>query len=162
MGLIQALVGCGELQFAEFEREILRERTRADLAHARENGKWLGRPATAAVNAAEIRKVHRAEAIADASPDDKVKRTHTIYPLAKRTITIEHLAGMIERGFKGAADKAEMKELRQGLHDLDAKVTALDEGGHQIRFLNRSARDEGRIPERSARSGVGPNFETTS
>ena len=45
--------------FAEFEREILRERTRAGLAHARENGKRLGRPATAAVHAAEIRKLHR-------------------------------------------------------------------------------------------------------
>src|SRR5439155_12462754 len=30
--------------FAEFEREILRERTRAGLAHARQNGKKLGRP----------------------------------------------------------------------------------------------------------------------
>ena len=46
--------------FAEFEREILRERTRAGLAQARENGKPLGRPATAAVHAAEIRKLHRA------------------------------------------------------------------------------------------------------
>src|SRR6188474_232976 len=46
--------------FAEFEREILRERTRAGLAHARESGKRLGRPATAAVHAAEIRKLHRA------------------------------------------------------------------------------------------------------
>jgi len=46
--------------FAEFEREILRERTRAGLAHARENGKRLGRPATAAVHATEIRKLHRA------------------------------------------------------------------------------------------------------
>jgi putative DNA-invertase from lambdoid prophage Rac len=45
--------------FAEFEREILRERTRAGLAHARENGKRLGRPATAAVHASEIRKLHR-------------------------------------------------------------------------------------------------------
>jgi len=33
--------------FAEFEREVLRERTRAGLAHARANGKRLGRPATA-------------------------------------------------------------------------------------------------------------------
>ena len=48
--------------FAEFEKEILRERTRAGLAHARENGKRLGRPATAAVHAAEIRKLHRAGA----------------------------------------------------------------------------------------------------
>ena len=44
--------------FAEFEREILRERTRAGLAHARANGKRLGRPATAAAHAAEIRKLH--------------------------------------------------------------------------------------------------------
>jgi putative DNA-invertase from lambdoid prophage Rac len=33
--------------FAEFEREILRERVRAGLAHARQNGKKLGRPITA-------------------------------------------------------------------------------------------------------------------
>ena len=46
--------------FAEFEREILRERTRAGLAHARAKGKQLGRPATAAVHAAEIRKLYRA------------------------------------------------------------------------------------------------------
>jgi len=46
--------------FAEFEREIIRERTRAGLAHAREKGKQLGRPATAAVHAAEIRELHRA------------------------------------------------------------------------------------------------------
>lgn len=46
--------------FAEFEREILRERTRAGLAHARETGKRLGRPATAAAHAAEVRKLHHA------------------------------------------------------------------------------------------------------
>src|SRR5215475_13471751 len=46
--------------FAEFEREILRERTRAGLAHARANGQRLGRPATAAAHAVEIRKLHRA------------------------------------------------------------------------------------------------------
>jgi putative DNA-invertase from lambdoid prophage Rac len=44
--------------FAEFEREILRERTRAGLANARQNGKRLGRPATAAMHAAEVRKLH--------------------------------------------------------------------------------------------------------
>ncbi len=48
--------------FASFEREVLQERTRAGLAHARENGKRLGRPATAPVHAAEIRKLHRAGA----------------------------------------------------------------------------------------------------
>jgi hypothetical protein len=37
--------------FAVFEREVLQERTKAGLAHARENGKRLGRPATAAIHA---------------------------------------------------------------------------------------------------------------
>jgi DNA invertase Pin-like site-specific DNA recombinase len=46
--------------FAAFEREILGERTRAGLAYARQNGKRLGRPATAAAHAAEIRRLHRA------------------------------------------------------------------------------------------------------
>jgi DNA invertase Pin-like site-specific DNA recombinase len=46
--------------FAEFEREILRDRTRAGLAHARQNGKRLGRPATAVAHAAEIGKLYRA------------------------------------------------------------------------------------------------------
>src|SRR3989441_4404629 len=48
--------------FAEFEREILRERTRAGLAQARLDGKRLGRPMTAGLHAAEIRKLHRAGA----------------------------------------------------------------------------------------------------
>lgn len=46
--------------FAEFEREILRERTRAGLVQARLTGKQLGRPITAGLHAAEIRKLHRA------------------------------------------------------------------------------------------------------
>src|SRR5277367_4934687 len=46
--------------FAEFEREILRERVRAGLAEARLNGTRLGRPATAANKAAEVQKLHRA------------------------------------------------------------------------------------------------------
>ena len=56
--------------FAEFEREILRERTRAGLAHARQKGKRLGRPATAALHAAEIRKTasRRRQQIRNRSP----------------------------------------------------------------------------------------------
>ena len=46
--------------FAEFEREILQERVRAGLAHARQNGQGLGRPMTAGLHSAEIRKLHRA------------------------------------------------------------------------------------------------------
>src|SRR5712691_7543953 len=45
--------------FAEFEREILRERVRTGLAHARENGIRLGRPPTAALNAKKIRQLFR-------------------------------------------------------------------------------------------------------
>src|SRR5271154_34633 len=37
--------------FAAFEREVLGERVRAGLAHARQNGKRLGRPATATMHA---------------------------------------------------------------------------------------------------------------
>ncbi len=46
--------------FAEFEREILRERVRAGLAHARQNGQTLGRPVTAGLHADRVRKLHRA------------------------------------------------------------------------------------------------------
>lgn len=46
--------------FAEFEREILRERVRAGLAHARQNGKRLGRPRTAARKASQVRDLYRA------------------------------------------------------------------------------------------------------
>src|SRR5271170_8424535 len=46
--------------FAEFEREILRERVRAGLAHARQNGQRLGRPQTAALRTSQVRKLYRA------------------------------------------------------------------------------------------------------
>src|SRR5450432_1713669 len=45
--------------FAEFEREILRERVRAGLAHARQNGKRLGRPPSVAHKAIETRNLYR-------------------------------------------------------------------------------------------------------
>src|SRR5271170_3884431 len=45
--------------FAAFEREILGERVRAGLAHARQNGKRLGRPLTAGLHAGQVRKLHR-------------------------------------------------------------------------------------------------------
>ncbi len=45
--------------FAEFEREILRERVGAGLAQARQNGQRLGRPITAALKAGEVRQLHR-------------------------------------------------------------------------------------------------------
>ena len=45
--------------FAEFEREILRERVRAGLAQARQNGKTLGRPLSAALQSKAVRKLYR-------------------------------------------------------------------------------------------------------
>jgi putative DNA-invertase from lambdoid prophage Rac len=46
--------------FAEFEREILRERVRAGLAHAQQKGKRLGRPQTAALHTSQVWKLFRA------------------------------------------------------------------------------------------------------
>ena len=45
--------------FAEFEREILRERVRAGLAHARLQGKQLGRPPSVLHKAVEARQMQR-------------------------------------------------------------------------------------------------------
>ena len=43
--------------FAEFERDIIRERVKAGIANARQNGKRLGRPQTAALKKDEIREL---------------------------------------------------------------------------------------------------------
>ncbi len=43
--------------FAEFERDILRERVKAGIAHARERGKAHGRPPTASRKQEQIRKL---------------------------------------------------------------------------------------------------------
>jgi DNA invertase Pin-like site-specific DNA recombinase len=45
--------------FAEFEREILRERVRAGLDHARQQGKRLGRPPSVVEKAVDARKLYR-------------------------------------------------------------------------------------------------------
>ena len=58
--------------FAEFEHEILRERVRAGLAHARQNGKRLGRPLTAALQAGRVRQLYRA----GLSQDEIARRLH--------------------------------------------------------------------------------------
>jgi DNA invertase Pin-like site-specific DNA recombinase len=43
--------------FAEFEREILRERVRAGIAQARREGRAHGRPRTAALKREEVRRL---------------------------------------------------------------------------------------------------------
>jgi putative DNA-invertase from lambdoid prophage Rac len=45
--------------FAEFERELLRERVRAGLAHARQQGKRLGRPPSVVQKAPEVCSLFR-------------------------------------------------------------------------------------------------------
>lgn len=47
--------------FAEFEREILRERVKASIAHARAKGTVLGRPQSAAKKTSEVRRLFRKE-----------------------------------------------------------------------------------------------------
>ena len=47
--------------FAEIEREILRERVKAGVAHARAKGTVLGRPKSAAKKAGEARRLYRKE-----------------------------------------------------------------------------------------------------
>lgn len=45
--------------FAEFERDILRERVKAGIAQAREQGRPHGRPATVAKQATEVRRLFK-------------------------------------------------------------------------------------------------------
>jgi DNA invertase Pin-like site-specific DNA recombinase len=42
---------------AEFERGVLRDRVRTGLAHARQNGKRLGRPLTAVLHSDQVRNL---------------------------------------------------------------------------------------------------------
>jgi len=69
--------------FAEFEREILRERTRAGLVQARLNGKRLGRPMTAGLRAAEVCKLHRA----GISKSEIARRLHVGRTSVRRILT---------------------------------------------------------------------------
>jgi putative DNA-invertase from lambdoid prophage Rac len=45
--------------FAEFERDMIRERVKAGIAQSRAEGKPHGRPQTAALKAAEIRRLYK-------------------------------------------------------------------------------------------------------
>ncbi len=45
--------------FAEFEREILRERVKAGIAHARQQGKPHGRPLTAAKKSDQVKRLSK-------------------------------------------------------------------------------------------------------
>jgi len=45
--------------FAEFEREILRERVKAGIAHARKNGRSHGRPITATKKSGQVKQLFK-------------------------------------------------------------------------------------------------------
>jgi putative DNA-invertase from lambdoid prophage Rac len=45
--------------FAEFERDMIRERVKAGIAQARAEGRRHGRPRTAATKAAEVKRLHK-------------------------------------------------------------------------------------------------------
>ena len=55
--------------FAEFEREILRERVKAGIAQARSNGMTFGRPKSAAKKIAEVRRLYKKGLTSGRSPD---------------------------------------------------------------------------------------------
>jgi DNA invertase Pin-like site-specific DNA recombinase len=72
--------------FAEFEHEILRERVRAGLAHARQNGKLLGQPPTAALQSGLVRKPYRTGVIkAEIARRLQIGRT-SVRPILKERI----------------------------------------------------------------------------
>lgn len=68
--------------FAEFEREILRERTRAGLAHARRNGKRLGRPPTVAQKANQVTNLY----LQNISKSEIARRLHIGRTSARRIL----------------------------------------------------------------------------
>ena len=75
--------------FAEFEREILRERVRAGLAHARQNGKHLGRPPSAAHKATQVRRLYRdrSQQIRNRSTDKNRPHVCPSHPVPEEILT---------------------------------------------------------------------------
>jgi DNA invertase Pin-like site-specific DNA recombinase len=71
--------------FAEFERDILRERVKAGIAQAREKGKAHGRPATAAKQATEVKRLFKkGMSKAEIARQLKIGRTSVIRILDRR------------------------------------------------------------------------------
>src|SRR5271156_4795864 len=80
--------------FAEFEREILRERVRAGLAHARLNGKRLGRPPSVVHRGVEVRKLYgKGISKSEIARTLEIGRTSVRRLLAQRNPNLRSLAG---------------------------------------------------------------------
>src|SRR5437870_2800581 len=71
--------------FAEFERDILRERVKAGITQAREKGKTHGRPPTAAKQSAEVKRLFKKGlSKAEIARKLKIGRTSVIRILSSR------------------------------------------------------------------------------
>lgn len=71
--------------FAEFERDILRERVKAGIAQAREQGRSHGRPRTAANQAAEVKRLFKkGKSKSEIARQLKIGRTSVIRILNKK------------------------------------------------------------------------------
>lgn len=71
--------------FAEFERDILRERVKAGIAHSRANGKNHGRPATASLMTEQIKRLKESELTnSQIARELKIGRTSVIRALKNR------------------------------------------------------------------------------
>jgi len=118
----------------QFEREILRDRTRAGIAQARLNGKHLGRPLTAGLHADEIRKLHRAGAAkAEIAHQLQIGRTSV------RRILAGPLAGRNMLGTKRASWSAGASSVLMPDPDLDQLLrTAIEQNRLlRLRYQNR-------------------------
>ena len=85
--------------FAEFERDLLRERARGGLDRARREGKHLGRPPTTATHAPEVRALRRrALSHAEIAPRVGISETSVRRILANTRPTQRHRdAGAVAR-----------------------------------------------------------------
>jgi DNA invertase Pin-like site-specific DNA recombinase len=106
--------------FAEFERDILRERVKAGIVHARAEGKPHGRPATASTKLVDVKKLHeKGLNNSEISRELKISRRSVI----RLIIEIEQTktAKAIEQGIE-AFEKGEFKPARKALTKLKTKI----------------------------------------
>jgi DNA invertase Pin-like site-specific DNA recombinase len=111
--------------FAEFEREILRERTRTGLPYARWKGTQLGRPLTAGLETAEIHQLFRTgcqRSLVRSSPQRTreyaamawLLRLRVILTFRRERPTAKQIPFRQDRGF----DPSRFRSLRSACHKL--------------------------------------------
>ncbi len=82
--------------FAEFERDIMRERVKAGIASARAEGRAHGRPQTAAKHAAEVKRLFKSgKNKSQIARELKISRSSVIGMLAdtsKKVLTTKRMS----------------------------------------------------------------------